>query len=221
METDPKPVEELCVRIERAWFDDRDPSVVNQLAAQYPNHAQDLYGFFGSLIWGEEAPVGADEQTQRIAENIEDWLQKEGFSLATEAARAERSKVATQPTPATAKDDARQQTFVAFIQQETGQSLDSIAEVMGDVTVSFLVYTSRTPTLVPEPVHLELASRFYHLWHIPVDAVLETLQKTPHIRWAASRTQPLSPGPGTFEEILANSELTDPQQQYWLQVAGR
>lgn len=60
-------VDEICARIERAWVDRRDRSLVLKLIREHPQHEDDLFRFFDALLLEEldggisDAQKGKDE----------------------------------------------------------------------------------------------------------------------------------------------------------------
>ncbi len=54
---------EACEEIERGWMERRDPDVVNQVAARYPELSEELYGFFTLMFEAAEGSLARDPHT--------------------------------------------------------------------------------------------------------------------------------------------------------------
>lgn len=202
MATASQPLDDLLAETERAWLDRRDAGVVDRLAAEHPEHAEELYAFFSGLVFGEDEGAVPEELARQAAERTRSWLDDEGFERAREAAgRVPR-------------------TFARFLQRRTGQDPETIARRIGDVTWEFLAQVSRHPPLVPPSVREELAARIARHWPIPAAESLRAIEVSGPVPRAASRRHPFPPPPSTFEELLARSSLTASQRGLWSGLAA-
>lgn len=80
------PVDRLCIEIEGAWAEQRNPRRVDELAAAYPVYAEELYDFFAVLIEAELDIAYSVEELERSAARTSDWLEREGYALAVSIA---------------------------------------------------------------------------------------------------------------------------------------
>jgi len=202
MATATPTLDDLLAATERAWIDRHDAGVVDRLAAEHPEHAEELYTFFSGLVFGDGESSVPEEVARQAAERTRAWLDDEGFERAREAAlRSPR-------------------TFALFLQRRTRQDPETIARRIGDVSWELLAQVSRYPALVPRPVREELASRIARHWPIPAAESLRAIETSEPMPRAASRRHPYPPPPSTFEELLGSSSLTARQRSLWAEVAG-
>lgn len=202
MATASPSLDELLAATERAWIDRRDAAVVDRLAAEHPEHAEELYAFFSGLVFGDDEAAVPGEVARQAAERTRTWLDDEGFERAREAAvRVPR-------------------TFARFLQRRTEQDPETIARRIGDVSWELLAQVSRYPALVPRPVREELASRIARHWPIPAAESLRAIETSEPVPRAASRKHPYPPPPATFEELLGRSSLTASQRALWADFAA-
>ena len=202
MATAAHSLDELLAQTERAWLDRRDAGTVDRLAAEHPEHAEELYAFFSGLVFGDVEGAVPGELAQEAVERTRAWLDEEGFERAREAAR--------QVPP----------TFVRFLQRRTRQDPETIARRISDISWEFLAQVSRHPALVPRRVREELASRIARHWSIPAAESLRAMASSGPVPRAASRRRPYPPPPSTFEELLASSSLTAAQRSLWAGLAA-
>jgi len=202
MATATPTLDDLLAATERAWIDRHDAGVVDRLAAEHPEHAEELYTFFSGLVFGDDESSVPHEVARQAAERTRAWLDDEGFERAREAAH--RSP----------------RTFALFLQRRTRQDPETIARRIGDVSWELLAQVSRYPALVPRPVREELASRIERHWPIPAAESLRAIETSAPMPRAASRRHPYPPPPSTFEELLGRSSLTARQRSLWAEVAG-
>lgn len=94
----------LFSRIEIEWGKNRNDNIVDQLAAEHPELAIDLYEFFALLIGlelddKEGNGTEEDDGDQVADEKMKNWLETEGFEIAMTAAAAECKTTATTTPP--------------------------------------------------------------------------------------------------------------------------
>ncbi len=195
-------LDELCAAAERAWVDRRDPGAADRLAADHPEHAEELYDFFAALVEGTRGDSVPDATARRAAERTRSWLHEEGFDRALAAARRPRS-------------------FASFLHELAGPRPEDAVTKIGDVSWEFLALVSRYPAVVPPAVREELASRVARAWSLSPEVCLERIAASRPAPRAASRERPYPPAPSTFEELLARSSLGRKERAYWQEVAGR
>lgn len=90
-------LEALLEVIERAWYDAKDASVVDRLAAQHPEYSSELYEFLALLVADELEPAETEEESS-IWSPGRNWLENEGFELVRQIAVDERNRTSTKTT---------------------------------------------------------------------------------------------------------------------------
>lgn len=230
--------EDLLAEVEAAWIGRRDATVVDRLAAQHPEYAEDLYEFFADLFFAERRDKISEEGESGLGESLERWFEEKGQHIAREAAESARSATsATLPTDPAAQDaiepadsnatgtqteDARESArpYLALVEDHTGLDTNEIAERLGDgYTAELLLLTQRYPQLYPAPVRSEFASRTEQQFGIPSEQVLLSFEYQPELRVAASRSKAYGASPSTWEDLLQRAGLTPERQRSWADLA--
>jgi hypothetical protein len=87
----PRSVErdEIFAQLEELWSSTRNPSLVDEFAAEHPAFAADLYEFFALLIGTESLRDDHDARASRVA--TLEWLEREGFEQLREITAEERN----------------------------------------------------------------------------------------------------------------------------------
>jgi len=95
----------LFSRIETEWGKNRNDNIVDELAAENPELANELYEFFALLIELELDDDESDEievdEDQAGDEKIKNWLETEGLEIALAAAASECKTTTITTTPPT------------------------------------------------------------------------------------------------------------------------
>lgn len=230
--------EDLLAEIEAAWIGRRDATVVDRLAAQHPEYAEDLYEFFADLFSAERRDNIPAEVENELGESLERWFEATGQHIAREAAEAALSATPTTPPAAPAAPDATEparsnatgtetedaresaRPYLALVEDHTGLDTGEIAERLGDgYTVELLLLTQRYPQLYPAPVRSEFASRTEQQFGIPSEQVLLSFEYQPELRMAASRSKAYGASPLTWEDLLQRAGLTPERQRSWADLA--
>jgi hypothetical protein len=99
------PVQPLLEQLEEAWNAQRDPGLVDRLAAIYPAHALELHEFFSELV---EAELDRDRTRPEFTgqdARTRQWLERKGFALAAAAkeAAAKETSALTPTDPSRAR----------------------------------------------------------------------------------------------------------------------
>lgn len=208
----------LMEEIERVWMEDRDESVVDRLAKEYPELAERLYLFLATLV---DAPDQLDRHRPELAASAartRDWLEREGFARAARAAAKGGSTEAT-PTPTRRVAAPATPTFVGLLRQVTGADLGTLAAEL-KVTPDFLVEVSSNATVLPIEVKRELATRADRARAIGFDRALASLEAPVQLRRAASREGAYAAAPETYEDLVSRSQLSEDQKKYWHDLGG-
>jgi len=223
---------QLLAKVERAWIDNGDRTLIYQLAEQHPEYREHLYEFFEDLVLEPEKNVGEFDQAE---ERLDRWIQSSGIDIARAAAIESRVSPPTtsdspvqaasnaEAVPVSKKDDgidpspeAKVVTWVMFLRRRTRQGLPSIAKKLENVTTEYLVQVSRHPNIVPLGVRQRIAQAVEQEWGIKVHESFGFLTAAPSAVRAASRSRAFDREPNTFEELLARSALTQEQISFWL-----
>lgn len=222
---DDEVLDALYAEVEAAWFDRRDPSVVDRLAAEHPRFSEELYGFFADLVLGEgEAGVIKD-----LNWSVQGWLEREGHQIGRDAAEAARGgstppdspPALAMPPAATTPASGANASFLTLVEDASDLDGSEIAErLKPNVTIELLLATGQHPELFPPRVQEELARRAEEAFGIPAATSLASFGYVPvrHLR-AASRGQAYGAAPTSFPELLRRCGLTAEQQMYWISIA--
>lgn len=229
-------LDDLLTEVEAAWIGRRDATVVDRLAAQHPQHAEELYEFFADLFFaerGDNVPAGLEDG---LGESLDRWFEERGRHIASEAVEEVRTDEAPTPEPTPATDavasvapistpsgregaHSSARPFLTLVEEVTDLDAEEVAARLGDVTVDFLLFTERYPELYPLPVREEFGRRAEGLFGIPTEVVLLAFKYRPEIRMAASRSRGYTGRPASFEELLRRAGLSFEQQRYWTNLA--
>jgi hypothetical protein len=220
---------DLMEEIERAWMERGDHTVVDQLAAQHPALADQLYLFFATVV---DAPDELDRSRPELAEQskrISDWLHEGGgFAAATAAGESDNSETASaftgERTPLSSSMPPP--TFFGLLKRASDSPDPEAMASRLDVSVDFLREVSKHTDILPTKVRRELARRVERQFSVDVNLALRSLGEgqmlggAPLAR-AASRAggKVFEPHPLTYEEIVKRSSMDEPRQRYWLSLA--
>lgn len=225
---------QLFARIERAWFDDHDRTLVHRLSEQHPEFREQLYEFFEDIVVEPERQPSPEisEAEKRVSE----WLLSSGLDMGIGAAAQWRSSTTTSTdetgaaplsqTEHSTSDKSRStpnkttENWLIFLRRRTKQTVPCLTSELQHVTTEYLILISRHPNVVPMRVKTQIAQDVERAWRIPVQESLDCLVGQPRERRAASRSRPFEKEPSTFEEILDRSALTPEQKAYWLQYSS-
>jgi hypothetical protein len=226
---------ELCLQVERAWFDNHDRTVVEDLGEKYPEFREELSDFFAELVLDPAAP---SDEMARAEDRLSQWLTSSGFEIAKKTAELSRSVVQTTSTPfgtersdeigvggltQTQKLDSKQETngrsWVFVLKTRTNQNLQRMAGRLTNVTVEYLVLVSRHPSVVPWEAKRRIAEEVERVWGVPAQDSFACLAEDPQFLRAASRSKPFGDNPATFHELLDRAALTEEQKRFWLAEA--
>lgn len=233
--------QQLIVQLEHAWNRNREDQLVDRLAAEHPELAEQLYEFFADLV---EADLELDRPRPDLAaadERARQWLEREGYrkaSAARSAAAVEKTPTPTaattgpssspepvtpprapRPTPAGGAVIRAPRPFLGLLREETGESTSVLAAAL-DVTADFLVDISDNADVLTEAARAELADRAARARGIDHGRSLAALATCDSkFKRAASRDSPYRPHKVTYAELVRRSGLAPEQQQYWLRFA--
>lgn len=134
-------------------------------------------------------------------------------------AKFERLKNSSQGGTQQAAEEQREAAaplpLLGELREQTGMRASQIAEAMG-VTVPFLSAVARYPKAVPGPWRDELVTRAERkLPGVKVGPLRRSLEHPFQADMAANRDTPYAAEEVDYENILAQSGLTDDQKQFW------
>lgn len=200
----------LFADIEHAWEERGDTELVEKLAEEYPQYADDLFAFFDAILSDDdELPAGAGAAAVR---DTLEWLKEEHA-----AARAER---ATAPSAAmNASGPSPPQDLLGLLCSETNKAPRAIAAKMEDTTVELLLRFSAYPQLVPAGARRAVALRAQRGLAVDPEKVRRKFEDPAHFAMAASRTGAYGAAPATYEELLEGAALSPDLRARWLAFA--
>jgi hypothetical protein len=222
----------LYAEIETAWNSRRDDGCVDRLAREHPNLAGALYSFFTVLIESDLSGLRREVSDPDSAERIRRWLDEQGFRLAADSVKDQRSNSSISPegSPGEPSRAARSgpmagngtdegpPPFLRWLTTSTGFPAQEVAEIL-QVTVEFLMLVPQNIDIVPAPVRDELAKRAEVKLNLDVQEARSSLNQPYHHRKAALRDKPYPTDPLTFDSLLKISGLKAPDRRYWKKVA--
>lgn len=218
---------QLLAKIERAWLDNGDCTLVYELAGSYPECSEELHEFFEDLILHSTDPKNEGELA-KTEDHLANWLNTSGFDIALSSAVSANNETSTttsaevhsedQHVEASKTTDDVKPTWIMFLRDRTKKTLPDIVQSLGDVTTEYLILVSRHPQVVPQRAKECIAEKVEKVWGISAVDSFHYLAERSHAVRAASRSRPFQQEPRTFEELLSRSALTKEQMLYWLQL---
>lgn len=201
----------LFAQIEHAWEEHSDTELVEKLADQYPEYAEDLFAFFSAILSGDdELPAGAGAAAVR---DTMAWLEEEHAS-----ARAERVGA---PAPALgASGPSPPQDLLSFLCSETGKPPLVVINGMEDTTSELLDLFSRYPHLVPIGARRAVAVRAQRAHGVDPVRVRRKFDEAAPLAMAASRTGAYGAVPASYEKLLDRAALPADLRARWLAFAS-
>jgi hypothetical protein len=223
--------ESLCAEIEVAWTTRRDNTVVDHLAAEHPDQAELLYDFFALLISNELSPNAAQDELEHSTARTTEWLDAEGFALASKIAREESLQTPTNPStppspPANQASAAEKETrneggpvcapaarvaYIGLLQDRTGQDADDVTDL-----VPIIRFVQRQPVNKFKRVRKEIVKVGAERWGINEEEGEQSLSL--QMRAAASRRSDAKPM--TYEEVVKRSRLSAEDKNFWLKLGN-
>lgn len=189
----------LFAQIETGWEERGDARLVDRLAAEHPEHAEELYSFFDAITAGdEELPPGAGEAAVR---NTLAWLKEEH-----EAGLAELG--AGGPSPPL--------DLMGLLVEASGKDPLEVVEAMGDTPLELLDVFARYPQLVRPGARRAVADRAYRGLDIAPYRVLRKFDESADFARAASRQGGYGAPPASYEELLDLADLPPELRSLWL-----
>lgn len=194
----------LFAQIETAWEENGNAGVVDQLAAEHPEHAEALYSFFNALTADdEELPLGVGEAAVR---NTLAWLKEEHEAGLAELAAARGGG----PSPP--------QDLMGLLVEASGKDPLEIAEVMEDTPLELLDVFAQYPQLVTPGARRAVAARAYQGLDIAPYRVLRKFDESADFARAASRRGGYGAPPASYEALLELPDLSPELRSLWLQL---
>lgn len=209
-----KDLERLCAELEAGWFSTGDPSLVDKLATEHPELADDLYDHFALMI-ESELGLGGDAEHTRVTEKAGEWLRKEGFQAVKDIAASHAGSTTTttpDPPPQPPSDRPNVVPFPLLSRQRTGMSGDELSQKMG-VPEKLLSLVMRAPPDQRGGIPREIARRAVAFGIVEEEAI-ESLNAP--LRLAARKRT--DEAPLTLREQLGRLGLSAEELEYWTKV---
>jgi Protein of unknown function (DUF2442) len=225
-------LDQLCAQIELAWVNRGGIKVVDTLAAEHPECAEDLYDFFSLLV---ETELGREPGQEELAESVRrtnDWLEHEGYDLAVRIAREEYPETTTTTTerPGVAQAAGnRAQTgdavsgaeqalgLMGLIQDRTHKDPNDIIDEMG-VPDNVLQFAQRYPSYTPDGARREIVREAVKRYPISEDEGYSAINR--NLRRAALRTRSFSQRVPDYVEMIKKSRMSKEEKKRWLSFAS-
>lgn len=197
----------LFAQIETAWEERGDAGLVDRLAAEHPEHAEELYSFFDAITADdEELPPGAGEAAVR---NTLDWLKEEHEAGLAEVEAAREGG----PSPP--------QDLLGLLVEASGKDPLEIAEAMEDTPLELLDAFAQYPQLVKPGARRAVATRAHRGLDIAPYRVLRKFDESVDFARAASRQGGYGAPPASYEELLDLADLSPELRSLWIQLGAQ
>jgi superfamily I DNA/RNA helicase/Zn-dependent peptidase ImmA (M78 family) len=228
-------IDRLCAEIEVAWERDQDPTVVDELAREHPEHASALYEFLTELVSLEFDYDTAPEEDAQFALRTKKWLEGEGYAVALRAAR-EACPDTSFATSSTRENEGAQilttgvkeekgasknnvvpiVSFIRLVQDHTHQPLTVIAKGM-DVPIEIVMFAQQNQAHKYDPVRREIVNRAVNTYGIEFEQGYRAYKRPS--QWAA-HTGTSTLNQLTFEQVVAKTKISKAKKRYWLSLVG-
>jgi len=185
---------ELQILVDEAWEAGRNLDLVADLAARYPEHADELFAFAEALLF-EDYPLPPP--------------------LAQAALRAGEAALASLPPPTNSPLAGAPQNLLAVLVAESKLPPAKAAEAMGDMPLPLLISFSDYPQVVTRRAREEVAKRAQRGLRIARDRVLSCFDVALPVARAASRRGPAAADPTSYDDLLDRARLTPELRAVW------
>ena len=220
---------DLLARVELAWMERGDHTLVDRLATQYPELAEPLYLFFATMVGAPDELDRSRPELGHQSKRIRDWLH-EGGGFAAAAAAAGQSVVTGTPSTVTGEGmtpaASPLPTFFGILKDALGAPDPEAMARRLEISVDFLREVSKHADLLPTKVRRELARRAEQQLFVDATLALATLDErqmhaAPPLARAASRVRGMAfeRRSLTFEDLVRRSSMDESRQRYWLSLA--
>lgn len=195
----------LFAQIETAWEEHGDADLVHRLAAEHPEHAEEMYSFFDAISRDEELPPGVGEAAVRNTLALLKGEHEAGLAELT-AARGGG------PSPP--------QDLLGLLVEASGKDPLEIVEAMEDTPLELLDAFAQYPQLVKPGARRAVATRAYRGLDITPYRVLRKFEESADFARAASRQGGYSAPPTSYEDLLGLAGLPPKLRSLWLQLGA-
>lgn len=216
----------LYAVLEEGWFVERDPSIIDRVAAENPMYSSELYEYFAQLI-DSELQSEADEAGKAAARTARKWLETEGFEAArrisTEANQTSSNATPTPPpqTPVPGISTADPQrtggevlTFPELIQERTGmesEEAEQRLELPGE-----LIFLLQQQAAGKQPrIRDEISNRSEQRLGLDRYEARQSLD----VQWLQAARHRSDAAVPSFRELLSELEMSEEERAYWLDLA--
>lgn len=228
-------LDRLRTEIESAWVNNRDDTVVDRLATEYPEYAEALYDFFSLLIDVELDENLESEDLTKSVDRTRIWLEQEGYRQACRIGREQDIEASPTSSGQTINGDAEgpvakeisenkatepsgPTSLLGHMCERTEEKPTAIAKRM-DIPYPFLLLVQRYPKNVPKRAREEVASRAERAGGDRSEA-MRLLEHPSQTAIAASRDSPYPADAPTYKEMVKRSGMSQKDKKYWLAFAS-
>lgn len=202
--TEQQILSRLLAEIETAWEEHGDASLVERLASEHPQYAEELFAFMDAILEEDaELPAGAGAATVR---RTVDWLAEEHREEAV-AARPEREPARAAAGPP--------QDLLGLLVEESGREPVEIVQVIADTTLELLAVFAQYPRLVKPLARKAFATRAERGLGVDRRRVLAKFEESQPFARAASRRGGYGAEPQSYEELLDLAGLKEELRALW------
>lgn len=227
-------LDDLLLKLEREWERAGDPGIIDRLAEENPERADDLFDYFAFLVDADSGLLNDAEDDARMAGFVARWLESEGLSMARTIASETRRRgsgttQAGTPTvdlpngrsagvlPQTGELGLGRMSLSGFLSRATGRKPSEVIAALG-VPPGLMAALSAHHESIPLPVREALAERAQRSLGVDRDRVLDCLRSAPNLPVAASRETPYENKRLAWSEVVRMAGMSADEERYWLSV---
>lgn len=227
----------LCAQIETEWNENRNADLVDELAFQHPEMANELYEFFALLVEIELENenggngVGAEDESD---DDLAGWLESEGFEIALRASAETCRAVSTLPTDSDAAANfvvqekpangaavdsaqtgkvAPYETFLRKAQKREGLKAREFAKEI-DAPLPLILFAEENFDSQFDPLRDELSDRYARRFNRDRREARESFRPVA----MAAKTGKTTMARDNAETIV--KKLSKSEQKFWLKLLG-
>jgi len=204
--TEKTTLSRLLAEIEAAWEERGDASLVERLAAEHPEHAEELFAFMDAIL-EEDADLPAGAGAAAVTNTLA-WLAEEHRPPAAGEPPERPNKGAGNPP----------QDLMGFLVAESGKGPAEVAEALEDTPIELLAAFAQYPRLVKPPARRALAERVERGLGIDRRRVTAKLEEPSDFARAASRRGGYGAEPESYEDLLNIADLKGARRALWLRL---
>lgn len=211
---DPKLLNRLLERIEAAWKADRSDSAVDELAADHPAYAAELYEYLHFLVVEEFGPGPSDEEREDLSRRMRQWLDAEALTLIHTSLTGPSDEGsqgnAGDPGPSASSDYL---SFCDMLRKVTKLRPSRFAEAL-NADLSFIDDIDCYPDRVPRRAKAKIIELSSSRFGLNPDLAWQTLGGAVYSK-AARRDDDYDRPPPTYREMIEHSRMSAEQKLFW------